>query len=215
MKPTNNINEQLRVLIAEACDHPENSLERQLKLNHIYRLVMKSGKLWKEGTWYYSDALQDTFEYCFSHLEEYDASIKQVTTWIDDVLKKRLRRYRDAKKRQNERTITLPQNSEIFQDQVANLPAGPDIEQVMDIWFHTIEWLKSDPEELLCSTYFRNRPEINAQSLFLMRFPSETPWKKIAAQFKLTESEAKDLPKWYNRKCLPLLRKFGKDQGYI
>jgi hypothetical protein len=75
--------------------------------------------------------------------------------------------------------------------------------------------VQADPDGELQKTCFRNRPEINCQILFLKRFPAETPWSEIAAEFSLTPAEAKDLPKFYNRRCLPLVRKFGIAQGYI
>ena len=210
------LNEKLRQLIAEVCTHPAKSLERQQKLNHVYRLVMKSGKLWKERTPYYNDALQEMWEYCCQHPEEYDSSLKQVITWLDDELKKRLRRYRYAKKKQQEREITtLPTESEKITDPVDNLRARSDIQPVLDIWSHTQNWVLTDPEGVLRRTCFRKRPEVNCQALFLQRFPAETPWNKIAESFELTSAEAKDLPKWFNRNCLPLLRKFGAEQGYI
>ena len=210
------LNQKLRQLIAEACRHPANSLERQQKLNQVYRLVMKSGKLWKERTLYYNDALQQMWEYCCQQPEEYDSNLKQVITWLDDELKKRLRRYRYAQKKQRERHITaLYIKSEKITDPVDNLKARPDIQPVLDIWSKTLNWVQTDPEGVLQSTCFRKRPEVNCQALFLLRFPAEIPWKKIAEKFEMTPAEAKDLPKWYNRRCLPLLREFGAAQGYI
>ncbi len=212
----NKLNEKLRQLMADACTHPTGSLERQQKLSQVYRLVMKSGKLWQERTPYYNDALQEMWEYCCQHPEEYDSNLKQVITWLDDELKKRLRRYRYAKKKQQERQMnTLPSESKQFTDPVDNLRARPDIQPVLDIWFNTQNWVLTDPEGVLRRTCFRKRPEVNCQALFLQRFPAETPWKKIAERFELTPAEAKDLPKWYNRNCLPLLRKFGVVQEYI
>ncbi len=210
------LNEKLRQLIAEACSHTAKSLERQQKLNQVYRLVMKSGKLWKESTPYYNDALQQMWEYCCQHPEEYDPNLKQVITWLDDELKKRLRRYRYAQKKQRERQLTaLSTESGKVTDPVDNLKARPDIQPVLDIWSKTLNWVQTDPEGVLHSTCFRKRPEVNCQALFLGRFPTETPWNKIAERFELTPAEAKDLPKWYNRRCLPFLRKFGADRGYI
>ena len=176
----NDLNEKLRQLIAEACTHPAKSLERQQKLNQVYRLVMKSRKLWKERTPYYNDALQEMWEYCCQHPEEYDPNLKQVITWLDDELKKRLRRYRYAQKKQRERQINaLSTESEKITDPVDNLKARPDIEPVLDIWSKTLNWIQTDPEGALRSTCFRKRPEVNCQALFLLRFPAETPWNKI------------------------------------
>jgi hypothetical protein len=81
--------------------------------------------------------------------------------------------------------------------------------------YNTLNWVETDLDGELRKTCFRKRPEINAQALCLRKITSETPWEDVAAEFKLTPSEAKDLPKFYSRKCKPLLQKFGFDQGYI
>jgi hypothetical protein len=206
----------LRTLIAEACNHPHKSLERRQKLSEVHRLVMKSGKLWKEYAPYYNDALQEMWEFCCQHPEQYDPALKSVITWLDDYLKKRLRNLRDARYRQKAREITALQ-TEFGEttDLVANLPARADIQPVLEIWEKTLDWVQTDPDNLLCSTCFRGCSHVNCQTLILRRFPLETPWSTIAAEFNLTPPEAKDLPKVYNRKCLPLLRKFAVLQGYV
>ena len=206
----------LRALIAEAQALSPNSLKRQQILQKIYRLVMKSGKLWREYVPYYGDAVQQMWEYCCQHLDEYDPEVGAVTSWFNFRLKKELRRFRDQTKRWGDRTassITTPGGDTL--DPVDNLRARPSIDPVLDILEKTLAWVKADPEGELQATRFRKRADINAQVLFLKRFPSETPWNAIAAEFDLDAAEAKDLPKFYNRRCLPLLRKFGISQGYI
>ncbi len=213
----NEIDLLLRELIETACNHPPRSLERQQVLAMVYLIVMKSGKLWKEHTSYYNDALQEMWEYCCEHPEEYNPDIKSPIVWLDDELKKRLRRMRDGKNRQTRRILTAIQTEQgITTNPVDNVAAPPDIQSVMDIWEKTILWVKNDSDERLRNICFRKRPEINAQALILRRLPPDTPsWQTIAAEFKLNPQEAKDLPKFYNRKCLPLLREFGLSQGYI
>ncbi len=210
-----NIHDQLRQLVAEACSYPSESVERRQKLNQIIRRVMRSGKLWRESTDYYNDALQETWEYFCQHLEEYDPQRASVITWLDNYLKRRLRSLRERQYRQQNRKLTPFVSDQDPTDPLDQVSARPDIQPVLDIWDKTSEWVVCDPDEVLRETCFRNCPDINCQVLFLKRFPSETPWKSIAAEFDLTTTEAKDLPKFYNRKCLPLLRKFGISQGYI
>jgi hypothetical protein len=211
-----NLEYELRQLIAEACNHPSGSWERQDKLDDVYRLVTKSRKLWKESTPYYNDALQQMWEYCCQHPEEYDPTVKGVITWLDDELKKRLRRFKDADRRRRSIPMTnlLTQEGQTT-DLVENQPADPDMEPVLEIWEATLNWVRTDPDGVLRSTYFRGRTDINCQALFLRRFPAETPWPTIAAEFNLTPSEALDLPKFYSRRCKPVLREFGLLQGYI
>lgn len=210
------LNETLKQLVADACTHPPRGSARQWCIQEIYRLVMKSGKLWKENTLYYEDALQETWEYCCQHLEEYDPNLSAVTTWIDHCLKRTLRRWRDRQNREKQRQAhPIGSDEDTTIDPLDNLAAHPGSSQAIQMWQTTMTWVRDDPEGKLQQTYFRNRPEINAQILFLKRFPSETPWQDIANEFNLTPAEAKDLPKFYNRNCRPLLREFGVAQGYI
>jgi hypothetical protein len=210
------LDQTLRTLVTEACSHPPKSWKRREKLSEVHRLVMKSGKLWREYTPYYNDALQEMWEYCCQNPEQYDPNLQSVITWLDDYLKKRLRNLRDARYRQKSREITaIATEPGDTTDPIVNLPSRPDIQPVLEIWEKTLEWVQSDSDNVLCSTCFRGYSKVNCQALILRRFPSETPWSTIAEEFNLTPSEAKDLPKVYSRKCLPLLRKFAVSQGYV
>jgi hypothetical protein len=210
------LDETLRQLVAEACTHPPKSVDRQRALQEIYRLVMKSGKLWREYTPYYADALQQMWEYCCQHLEEYDPALSGVITWLDNYLKKQLRLFRDRQSRDYKRRAGVEQTEQgNFLDPVDRLPARPELKPTLDLWEKTLNWVQTDPQGILQATCFRKRADINAQTLFLMRFPSETSWQVIADRFHLTPAEAKDLPKFYNRRCLPLLRNFGVSEGYL
>ncbi len=212
----NELDLKLRQLITTACEYPPQSLERQQVLAKVHLLVMKSGKLWKEHTSYYNDALQEMWEYCCEHLEEYNPDIKGPIVWLDDELKKRLRRMRDGKYRQQRRFLIAKQTEQGVNNPIDDIVASPDIQPAMEIWEKTILWVQKDSDNRLSSICFRKRPEINAQALILRRLPPDTlSWKTIAAEFNLNPQEAKDLPKFYNRRCLPLLREFGFSQGYI
>lgn len=213
---SDHLNQTLRQLLAAACKHPLKSWQRRDTLDEVYRLVMTSGKLWKDSTPEYSDALQQMWEYCCHHPQDYDSTVKEVITWLNDELKKRLKRLRDQKYRQRRRRISASQiTEEPTLDFWQNCAANPDIEPVLDMWQETLNWVRTDPDDVLRNTRFRKRADINAQTLFLQRFPAETPWSAIAAHFNLTPAEAKDLPKFYHRRCKPLLREFGVSQGYI
>ncbi len=213
----NELDLKLRELIATALLYPSQSLERQQVLAQVHLLVMKSGKLWREHASYYNDALQEMWEYCCEHLEEYNPDIKGPIVWLDDELKKRLRRMRDGKYRQQRRFFTIKQTEQgVTNNPIDDIVSSPDIQPAIEIWEKTIQWVQADPDRRLSSICFRKRPEINAQALILRRIPPNTlSWKTIGAEFNLNPQEAKDLPKFYNRKCLPLLREFGFSQGYI
>lgn len=231
------LNQRLKTLIAEACTYPAKSLERRERLSEVHRLVMNSGKLWRTRDLYYNDALQEMWEFCCQNPELYNPEVQGVITWLDDYLKKRLRRFRYAKTRQLQREITaLVTEAGDTLDPIATLPARPDIQPVLEIWEKTQTWIESGllPEanlsqssehqntafqpELhakLCSTCFRGCDGMNCQALVLRRLPPEIPWAEIAIEFALNPAESKDLPKFYNRRCLPLLREFAALQGYL
>jgi hypothetical protein len=210
------LNATLQHLVAQALGQPLKSNERRQTLYQIYQRVTQSGKLWRDRQPYYNDALQEMWEYCCHHLEDYDPSVKQVITWLDDELKRRLSRYRYARQRdvtkhiqaQGEGSETLPAIAE-------RLPAPPDAQTSLEIWEQTRAWVRSDPEQTLRKPCFRKRAAINCQLLCERRLPPEASWSAIAAELGLNAAEAQDLPKWYCRRCIPILREFGVAQGFL
>ncbi|MGK7890683.1 MAG: hypothetical protein AB4042_15230 [Leptolyngbyaceae cyanobacterium] len=206
----------LKQLVAQACDRPPNSPQRQRLLQELHYRVMASRRLWREAVPYYNDALQDMWVHCCQQLEEYDPERAGVITWLDANLRRFLRRYRDRAQRDQTRHLsTFADDEGDTSHPVDTLPSRPDVSPPLEMEAQTVDWVRTDPDGTLTTTCFRKRADINAQVLFLLRFPAKTPWKAIATQFSLTPAEATDLPKFYNRRCLPLLRAFGKDQGYL
>lgn len=205
-----NLNQQLHQLVAEACLYPAKSLLRRQKLNEIVRVVMKSGKLWKENAPYYNDALQQTWLYFCRNLEQYNPDSCSIITWLNNCLKWRLQDLRSLEAKQQVRTVsssTLETEETI--NLIENLPASPNISSILE---ETYKWVETDPDGSLHSTHVRDRPDVTCQILILRRLPPETPWKTIAVEFNLPPSTA---PNFYKRECLPRLRKFALKQGYI
>ena len=205
-----NLNQQLEQLVALACSYPAKSLMRRQKLNEIVRLVMKSGKHWKENTPYYKDALQQTWLYFCRNPEQYNPERCSVITWLNNCLKWRLQDHRSDKAQDQARTVSAPMSgTEKKTDPIENLPASPDIPPILE---ETYQWALADPDGELASTHIKQRPDVTCQILILRRLPPATPWKTIAKEFNLPPSTA---PNFYKRECLPRLRKFAKLQGYI
>lgn len=210
------LNATLKQLVAQAVSQPVKSTDRRQTLYQIYQLVTRSGKLWRDRQPYYNDALQEMWEYCCHHLEDYDPSVKQVITWLDDELKRRLQRYRYAQQRDATKHIpTQSEGNDRLPPPAERLPAPPDIQPSLAMWEQTLAWVRTDPDQTLGKTCFRKRPTVNCQKLCEQRFPPETAWGAIATELNLNAAEAKDLPKWYCRRCLPLLREFGVAQGFL
>lgn len=209
----------LSQLVEEACKHPPGSAERQKNLTRIIRLTTR--KLWKESSPYYQDALQQTWVYFCQNIcegktgEPYDPTRSSVVTWLNVYLKRRLQDFfiegqkqqartvpdRDKRSRSGERDETV--------DLVENLPANPDVPPLLE---DVKKWAEIDRTGELRRIHIDGHPEVTAQVLILRRLPPETSWKILSQEFGLPVST---LSSFYQRQCLPRLRKFGESEGYL
>jgi len=215
----NELESQLRLLVTEACKHPPGSPHRQKNLTRIIRLT--SSKLWRENVPYYQDALQQTWVYFCQNIcerstgERYDPNRSTVITWLNYYLRRRLQDfYIDTQKQQSRtastRVITSRSGEPEDQlDPIDNLPATPAAPPILD---DVRTWVEADADGELRRVHVDGHPHVNCQTLILRRLPPETGWKELAAEFGLAVST---LSSFYQRQCLPRLRKFGASQGYI
>ncbi|MCC5662266.1 sigma-70 family RNA polymerase sigma factor [Nostoc sp. XA010] len=188
--------------------HPAKSLMRRQKLSEIVRVVMKSGKLWKENTAYYNDALQQTWLYFCRNPEQYNQESCTVFTWLNNCLKWRLQDFRSREAQIQAKTVRLSSlKIENITGAIESLPPTDDIPPILQ---ETYQWAFTDPDNDLASTHVKGRPDVTCQILILRRLPPETPWKNIAKEFDLPPSTA---PNFYKRECLPRLRNFAIRQG--
>ena len=205
------IDQQLRQLVAQTCQYPRRSLQRRRSLDQLIRAIAQSGKLWRENSPDYEEALQQTWLYLCRKIENYDPERATVTTWLDAYLKQRLndlrlKRWQDMKRHQPQ---PLPSWENPI-DPIENLPnTHPDIPPLLE---ETRQWAESDPDGDLSSSHIRGRPDITCQVLILRRLPPETEWVKLEAEFNCRIST---LATFYQRHCVPKLRKFGESQGYL
>src|SRR5919199_2010077 len=206
--------ERLDSLVTEACNHPPGSAARQKNLTRIIRLI--APKLWREHTPYYQDALQQTWIYFCQNICEgktgkaYDPDRGTIVTWLNYSLKKRLQDLSDAARKRQEKFVSqrLDDSNEAF-DLLENIPAEPDVLPLLE---QVKQWVEADPDGELSRIHITNRPDMTAQLLILRRLPPETSWKDLAAEFNLSMST---LSSFYQRQCLPRLRKFGDSEGYL
>ena len=213
---TQQLDAHLQELVVQACACDPKSAERRGYLQKVHYWVTQSKRLWRTTDDYYTDALQDMWEYCFQHVEDYDPDRASVITWLNANLKRFLQRYRDRRNRNHTRHLSSIQTKDgDTLNPIDRIPANPDVSLALEMWEKTLDWIRADPEGILQQTYFRKQSEINAQVLMLKRLSDNVPWKAIATEFNLSPAEAKDLPKFYNRRCLPWLKAFGKEQGYL
>ena len=213
----NEIEERLHQLVEETCRHKLDSIERRLGLTKIVRLTVKSGRLWKENTPYYEDALQQTWLYFCRNLceaatgEKYDPNRSSVTTWLNAYLRRRLQDFRALNQSQLKQNVAAPLHAvdESSSDMIEALEAPPDIPPILET---TRQWIETDPDGELRRIHIQGHPEVNCQVLLLERLPPEASWEDLSARFLVSVST---LSSFYRRQCIPRLRKFGESQGYI
>lgn len=211
--------EQLRSLVTQACGHPPGSPQRQKLLTQIIRLT--SSKLWRESTPYYQDALQQTWLYFCRNVCEgltgqtYDPTYGSVVTWLNAYLKRRLQDFYINQNREQAITVSIRvsqsssgSNSETI-DPVDNLPATP---QPLPILEELEIWAKTDADGELRGTHIKGRPDVNCQVLILKRLPPEVGWKELSEELGLA---IPTLSSFYQRQCLPRLRKFAESEGLL
>jgi hypothetical protein len=211
--------EQLCCLVGQACEHRPGSPQRQKLLTQIIRLT--SSKLWRESTPYYQDALQQTWLYFCRNVCEgltgqtYDPTYGSVITWLNAYLKRRLQDFYLNQHRE-QAIIASPrvrqsgsgENNETI-DPVDNLPASPQIPPILE----NLEiWVKTDSHGELRRTHVKGHPHVNCQVLILKRLPPEVSWKELSEEFGLP---IPTLSSFYQRQCLPRLRKFAELEGLL
>lgn len=204
------MNDQLiQQLVATACQHPPGSRERQFLLTKVIRAIFP--KLWKENTPYYDDALQQTWLFFLNNIcVSYDPALASVASWLNAYLKRRLQdMYLDA---QNQRRMEIPMWQGLDGDviDVQDLLAAPrtSSETVLE---EVRQWVENDAKEELSKIWLRSCPQVNCQVLIQRRL-SETSWKALSEEFGLS---IPTLSTFYQRQCMPRLRKFGKESGYL
>jgi hypothetical protein len=190
---------------------------RQKNLTKIIRLV--APKLWKENKPYYSDALQQTWVYFCRNLcegdtaEPYDPNSASVATWLNAYLRRRLqdffiREREDIKiTAQPKRFVGRP-GEELELDPVDILISPPDIPPLLEA---VRAWAESDLTGELQS-HIKGSPAVTCQILILRRLPPESSWKALSQEFGLP---IPTLSSFYQRQCMPRLRKFGESEGYL
>ena len=212
----NELQEQVQTLITEACLHPVGHPHRQKRLTQIIRLI--DHQLWRENVPYYQDALQQTWIYFCQNLcdgktgSAYNPEKATVVTWLNAYLKRRLQDGYINLQKQRARNInpsTGANSSGQPSDPIDSLTAPPDPPPLLA---EVSAWAASDPAGQLTRMHLAKHPHITCQLLILKRLPPETPWKELAAELGVSIGT---LSSFYQRQCLPLLREFGRAQGYL
>lgn len=208
-------------LIAKACQYLPGSLKRGRFLNKLIREIVKSGKLWKENTPYYEEALQKTWIYLSHNLCEattakrpYDPKESCISTWLNAYLKMRLLDCRIEQQEEQEqqtrrRIVSLEgEQDEAIINSIENQQAEPDSSFYVA---EVIEWIETDPNNELKSRHVRGKPQINCQILLQRQCLYGQSFQEIAKELGCASSTLYEL---FNNDCRHLLQKFCEDQGY-
>lgn len=197
----------------QACKYPPDSRERQYYLTKIIRVI--APKLWRVNTPYYPEALQKTWEYFSRNIcTTYDPSLALMTTWLNVFLRYRHLDLLTQAAQERKKLIPIdPQvaategtDSTVIKEVISkNYGSLKLLEQVM-------HWVETDADGTLRQTHLTGRPDIDCQTIILLRLPPETPWKEIAARFN---EKIPTLASFYQRQCLPRLRDLGRAEGWL
>ena len=198
----------------QACKYSPGDVRRRIYLTRLIRDILSSGRLWKESSPYYEDALQMTWIYCCQNLCEavtttspYDSSLSSIVTWLNVYLKWRLHDLAvEDKRAQSQVELSDLSESSVLWDSSLHRPEVPSIFE------ETQAWVEDDPSGELRRLRLNNHPHVTAQYLILKRLPPETSWQTLSDELQISIST---LSSFYRRHCLPNLRKFGKNQGYL
>jgi hypothetical protein len=206
---------QLQQMLLEARRYPLGHFRRQQALTRMIRLIAQSKKLWQENTPYYADALQQTWLYFCQNICEattaecYDSARGSIITWLNRYLRWRLQDLYVQERQQQQRAISSWSEGQYTWHLVDALAAKPDIPPILQ---ETKHWALQDINGELRRIHVRHRPDVTAQVLILKRLPPEMQWETLAQEFDLSVST---LSSFYQRQCIPVLRKFGQTQGYL
>jgi hypothetical protein len=205
---------QLRELVETACSHPPGSAIRQKSLTQIIRLTRR--QLWREYTPMYEDALQQTWLYFCRNIceattgERYNPDRASLITWLNYYLKRRLQDFQaDAAKQAKDYVPSTQEVDGTTIDVIEQQPAPADIPPILA---EVKRWAEIDADGTLVATHIKGFAHANCQLLILRRLPPEVSWEEISQELGIPIAT---LSSFYQRKCLPSLRNFGKSEGYV
>jgi hypothetical protein len=213
------LNDRLVALIKEAClldpssKDPRVRYQRRRTLNCLVMLMQRSGRLWRGGGSVepgdLAEAESRTWLYFCQHLQDYNASQGTVINWYNNILKWRIKDVWREKQLYWKWFAPLILDED-GQPISAHDPAAPP--ECPDILAHIHQLLEDNRAEFE-AIHMRDRPDINAYVLIRARLPDQyIAWADLAKQFNVSLSS---LSGFYQKKCWPLLQKFGEEHGYL
>lgn len=198
---------KVQELVLAARKHPSGTAQRNYYLTQLIRLI--EPRLWKFHTPYYADALQQTWIYFVNNVcTTYDPSRANVVTWLNSHL--RFRHHDLVRKAWKSQQQEISLDAELSDQHGSTLNIGeiPTREYgSLSLLEEIIQHIQADVDGTLRRTCIKDHPEVNCQTLMLLRLPPETPWKEISAQFDIP---VPSLSSFYQRKCIPYLQQLAQ-----
>jgi DNA-directed RNA polymerase specialized sigma24 family protein len=182
---------RLRYLIKKACRYSSKSLKFRHFMTEIVKTAIASGKILKNNSPDYEEALQITWLYILRNIRTYDPnrSDSNFMRWFNSYLKWRLRDLHINRQKQQQQT-----------DRIDNLPAPTSYDSIVPAIAY---WVKTDVE--LSQISLKKHPEITCKFLILRRLLEDSSWKELAEELGVGIST---LSSFYRRQCLPRLRSY-------
>ena len=203
MNEEESLEEQIKNLVTETRQHPQGTIQRQRGLNRLIPMIQRSGKIWKDSSPDYEDALQATWEYFCKNLSAYDPQKASVITWFNNYLKWRLLDQRIERQKQINIFVKPDKNDVI--DIIGIIPSPenhPDSEE--DLWDFVCKWIEDDSDGKFKGTHVRDRPDANAQLICLRRLAYEKPnWQNQSTELGISVAT---LSGFYRTQCICLLK---------
>ncbi|MCP6761494.1 MAG: sigma-70 family RNA polymerase sigma factor [Fischerella sp. CENA71] len=206
------LNFQLQSLIQEACNYSAASPQHRKALNHLLRVVQKSGRLWKPaaGDIYedalYEEALYKTmFKLTKTLCDQYDSNRASFLTWFNTCLRNQYRDEIRVAKRHRSHQQPVWQSDEVEVDPLDEVASNIDASLLLKTWESFVQWIKDDPDNLLNTCHIENNPKANCQLLAHLRLVIGKEWQEIAAE---VGSKRGAVTSHWCRKCEHLMREW-------
>jgi hypothetical protein len=228
------MDEQLRQLIEEVCQHPLKSLKRRKAMNRLLFQIQQLPGLGKSSHPDYLEALNRTLEWvsrsiCQVFSLDNPSIQKRLVQWINSYLYWRIKdRYSPDERAplSLDATIGGDETETTFLEQLSetgfNAPTRSgfdayieqiDREQQQSISLKLERYIEEDPDGKLGNCHPKSRPDCNCQ-LLTQRLLLKSPPDKLASIAKELGINYQTLNSHWKRNCLPLLQEVAKELGY-
>ena len=225
--------EELRKLIAEVCQHPSQSLERQKALNRLLVQIQHLPGLTKSSHPDYLDALNRTWEWLSQNIQNFKPrppSLQvSLVKWINGYLYWRIQDLYapdNRKYRSFDEPIGGEEAGQTYLDQLSEtgfftpLLSGIDgyIEQLQRqeqqrIGLQLEKYIESDPDGKLKNCHLKSNTQCNCL-LLTQRLRLKEPPDKLVDLARELKVNYQTLVAHWKRNCLPLLQEIALSLGY-